>query len=66
MWVDLPLTIIFVYPFGRQRHHGPVIALVECPNIQLLKSGLRVLEDFPCVTIPANLRDNQYQVILTH
>lgn len=47
----------------RHRHHGPVIAVIECPNIQLLKSGIRSLEDFPCVTIPSNARDSQYQAI---
>ncbi|KAI3461306.1 hypothetical protein Pfo_017969 [Paulownia fortunei] len=47
----------------RHRHHGPVIAVIECPNIQLLKSGIRALEDFPCVTIPSNVRDSQYQAI---
>ncbi|KAG8371187.1 hypothetical protein BUALT_Bualt13G0060900 [Buddleja alternifolia] len=47
----------------RNRHHGPLIAVIECPNIQLLKSGMRVLEDFPCVTIPSNARDSQYQAI---
>ncbi|KAK4492254.1 hypothetical protein RD792_003057 [Penstemon davidsonii] len=47
----------------RHHHHGPVIAIIECPNVQLLKSGLRALEDFPCVTIPANGRDSQYQAI---
>ncbi|KAH6814720.1 DNA polymerase epsilon catalytic subunit [Perilla frutescens var. frutescens] len=47
----------------RHRHHGPVIAVIECPNIQILKSGIRSLEDFPCVTIPSNARDSQYQAI---
>ncbi|KAL9143406.1 hypothetical protein ABFS82_14G234200 [Erythranthe guttata] len=47
----------------RQRHPGPVIAIIECPNIQLLKSGIRALEDFPCVSIPSNARDSQYQAI---
>ncbi|KAL0390635.1 UNVERIFIED_CONTAM: DNA polymerase epsilon catalytic subunit A [Sesamum calycinum] len=47
----------------RHRHHGPVIAVIECPNIQLLKSGIRPLEDFPCVSIPSNVRDSQYQAI---
>ncbi|KAL0460774.1 UNVERIFIED_CONTAM: DNA polymerase epsilon catalytic subunit A [Sesamum latifolium] len=47
----------------RHRHHGPVIAVIECPNIQLLKSGIRALEDFPCVSIPSNVRDSQYQAI---
>ncbi|KAK6138450.1 hypothetical protein DH2020_027825 [Rehmannia glutinosa] len=47
----------------RHRHHGPVIAVIECPNIQLLKSGIRALEEFPCVTIPCNARDSQYQAL---
>ncbi|XP_047972925.1 DNA polymerase epsilon catalytic subunit A-like isoform X2 [Salvia hispanica] len=47
----------------RHRHHGPVIAVIECPNIQLLKFGIRPLEDFPCVTIPSNARDSKYQAI---
>ncbi|XP_073270441.1 DNA polymerase epsilon catalytic subunit A-like [Primulina huaijiensis] len=60
---DAQMTLQRIITEYRQRHHGPVIAVVECPNIQLLKSGLRALEDFPCVTIPANLRDSQYQAI---
>ncbi|XP_073146772.1 DNA polymerase epsilon catalytic subunit A-like [Henckelia pumila] len=60
---DAQMTLQRIITEYRQLHHGPVIALVECPNIQLLKSGLRALEDFPCVTIPANLRDSQYQAI---
>ncbi|KAL6577446.1 DNA polymerase epsilon catalytic subunit A [Orobanche minor] len=47
----------------RHRHHGPVIAVIECPNIQLLKAGIRSLEDFPCVSIPSNVCDSQYQAI---
>ncbi|CAI9778339.1 unnamed protein product [Fraxinus pennsylvanica] len=47
----------------RQWHHGPVIAVIESPNVLLMKSGIRVLEDFPCVTIPPNARDSQYQAI---
>ncbi|KAL8475241.1 hypothetical protein ACS0TY_031590 [Phlomoides rotata] len=47
----------------RQWHQGPVIAVIECPNIQLLKSGIRALEGFPCVAIPSNARDSQYQAI---
>ncbi|GER25550.1 DNA polymerase [Striga asiatica] len=47
----------------RHRYHGPVIAIIECPKIQLLKSGIRALEEFPCVAIPSNVRDSQYQAI---
>lgn len=55
-----------MYCICRQWHHGPVIAVIECPNVLLMKSGIRVLEDFPCVTIPPNARDSQYQVILKY
>ena len=47
---------------GRDRHHGPVIAVIECPNSDLLKSNIQALDDFPCVNIPSNARDSQYQV----
>ncbi|GMN61114.1 hypothetical protein TIFTF001_030195 [Ficus carica] len=47
----------------RHEHHGPTIAVIECPNAHLMKSGLRALDDFPCVTIPSNARDCQYQVL---
>ncbi|XP_031270603.1 DNA polymerase epsilon catalytic subunit A-like [Pistacia vera] len=48
---------------NRHEHYGPTIAVIECPNSQLLRSGIRVLDDFPCVSIPANARDSQYQVL---
>lgn len=48
----------------RHEHYGPTIAVIECPNSQLLRSSVRVLDDFPCVSIPANARDSQYQVEL--
>ncbi|KAL6508685.1 hypothetical protein OROGR_023396 [Orobanche gracilis] len=50
-------------PIQLHQHHGAVIAIIECHNIQLMKSGIRALEDFPCVTIPSNVCDNQYQAI---
>ncbi|XP_040361849.1 DNA polymerase epsilon catalytic subunit A [Rosa chinensis] len=49
---------------NEHRHdHGPTIAVIECPNVQLIKSGIRALDDFPCVSIPCNARDSQYQVL---
>ncbi|KAM5584440.1 DNA polymerase epsilon catalytic subunit A-like [Rosa sericea] len=49
---------------NEHRHdHGPTIAVIECPNVQLMKSGIRALDDFPCVSIPCNARDSQYQVL---
>ncbi|EXB53718.1 DNA polymerase epsilon catalytic subunit A [Morus notabilis] len=47
----------------RHEHHGPTIAVIECPNAQLMKSGIRALDDFPCVSIPSNARDCQYQAL---
>ncbi|XP_052142334.1 DNA polymerase epsilon catalytic subunit A-like isoform X2 [Oryza glaberrima] len=47
----------------RQQHPGPVIGVIECPKLQALKSAVRALDDFPCVTIPCNARDNNYQAL---
>ncbi|MCI05412.1 DNA polymerase epsilon catalytic subunit A-like, partial [Trifolium medium] len=44
-------------------HHGPMVAVIECPDVQLLKQGIRVLDDFPCLSIPSNARDSQYQIL---
>ncbi|KAF3639480.1 DNA polymerase epsilon catalytic subunit B [Capsicum annuum] len=48
---------------NENRHHGPAVAMIECPNAHLLKSGIRALEDFPCISIPCNARDSQYQAL---
>jgi hypothetical protein len=48
--------------FCRQQHPGPVIGIIECPKLQALRESVRALDDFPCVTIPCNARDNNYQV----
>ncbi|PHU03714.1 DNA polymerase epsilon catalytic subunit A [Capsicum chinense] len=48
---------------NENRHHGPAVAMIECPNAHLLKSGIRALEDFPCISIPFNARDSQYQAL---
>ncbi|KAG6779745.1 hypothetical protein POTOM_016140 [Populus tomentosa] len=47
----------------RDKHHGPTLAVIECPNAHLMKSGVPALDDFPCVSIPSNARDSQYQVL---
>ncbi|XAR60114.1 DNA-directed DNA polymerase [Bertholletia excelsa] len=47
----------------RLRHHGPAIALIECPNFHLMKLGIHALDNFPCVNIPCNARDNNYQAL---
>ena len=49
--------------YDRHEHNGPTIALIECPNTQVMKLGIRALDDFPCVSIPSNARDCQYQVV---
>ncbi|KAF9594988.1 hypothetical protein IFM89_035761 [Coptis chinensis] len=45
------------------RHHGPTVGVIECPKVHSLKSGISVLNDFPCVSIPCNARDSQYQAL---
>ncbi|GMH11122.1 hypothetical protein Nepgr_012963 [Nepenthes gracilis] len=47
----------------RHQNLGPSIAVIECPNVQIMKSGISALEDFPCVSIPGNARDGQYQAL---
>uniref|UniRef100_J3LD65 DNA polymerase epsilon catalytic subunit n=1 Tax=Oryza brachyantha TaxID=4533 RepID=J3LD65_ORYBR len=47
----------------RQQHPGPVIGVLECPKLQAIKAAVRALDDFPCVTIPSNARDNNYQAL---
>ena len=48
--------------FCRQQHPGPVIGIIECPKLQAIRESVHALDDFPCVTIPCNARDNNYQV----
>ncbi|GJM85089.1 hypothetical protein PR202_ga01510 [Eleusine coracana subsp. coracana] len=47
----------------RQQHPGPVIAVIECPKLQDIKASVKALDDFPCVTLPCNARDNSYQAL---
>ncbi|KAJ0887133.1 putative DNA-directed DNA polymerase [Helianthus annuus] len=47
----------------RSQLHGPAIAVVECPNVASVKSGIRALDDFPCVNILSNARDSQYPAL---
>ncbi|KAL5211891.1 hypothetical protein ABZP36_022738 [Zizania latifolia] len=46
-----------------RQHPGPVIGVIECPKLQAIKAAVRALDDFPCVTIPCNARDNNYQAL---
>ncbi|GKB25815.1 hypothetical protein Tco_0865216 [Tanacetum coccineum] len=43
--------------------HGPVIAVVECPDVDLIKTGIRALDDFPSVSVPSNARDSQHHIV---
>lgn len=45
------------------RYHGPVIAVLESPNVQAMKAGVHILDEFPCVNIPCNARDSQFQAL---
>lgn len=57
------IKILFFVVADRHEHHGPTIAVIECPNAQSMKSGIQALDDFPCVSIPSNARDSHYQVL---
>src|SRR4051812_26288238 len=48
--------------FCRQQYPGPVIGIIECPKLRAIRESVRAIDDFPCVTIPCNARDNNYQV----
>ncbi|XP_057534123.1 DNA polymerase epsilon catalytic subunit A-like [Amaranthus tricolor] len=47
----------------RPHSHRPGLAVIESPNIHLLKSSIQVLNELPCVSIPANTRDSQYPAV---
>ncbi|OVA03605.1 DNA-directed DNA polymerase [Macleaya cordata] len=47
----------------RHQQHGPAIGVIECPSPHSVRSGIRVLNDFPCVSIPCNARDSHYQAL---
>ncbi|KNA12254.1 hypothetical protein SOVF_127620 [Spinacia oleracea] len=47
----------------RPDNHRPGLAVIECPNVHLLKSGIQALNDLPCVSIPANARDSHYPAV---
>ncbi|CAM6102738.1 unnamed protein product [Calypogeia fissa] len=47
----------------KDQHRGPTTALVQCPTIELLNQMVPLLADFPCVPIPCNARDSQYQAL---
>lgn len=53
-------AIILIY---RSIDRGPLVAIIESPNVQLLKSAVKVLDDFPCLNIPCDAHHNQYQVV---
>ncbi|URE33478.1 DNA polymerase [Musa troglodytarum] len=47
----------------RHQHPQPAIGIIECPGFQVLKSRIRILEDFPCVTMSFNACDSNYQAL---
>ncbi|PWA40336.1 DNA polymerase epsilon catalytic subunit [Artemisia annua] len=42
--------------------HGPAIAIIECPDVNTMKSKIQALEDFPCVNIPLKACDSQFPI----
>lgn len=53
-------AIILIY---RSTNRGPTVAIIESPNVQLLKSVVKVLDDFPCLNILYDAHHSQYQVV---
>ncbi|BBN04847.1 DNA polymerase epsilon subunit 1 [Marchantia polymorpha subsp. ruderalis] len=47
----------------RDQHPGPTVALTQCPNTEDLMAIIPLLNEFPCVQIPCNVRDSQYQAL---
>ncbi|OAP09577.1 TIL2 [Arabidopsis thaliana] len=47
----------------REENCRPTVAVIECPDFNTMKEGVKALEDFPCVRIPFNDDDNCYQPV---
>eukprot|EP01018_Ginkgo_biloba_P017404 Gb_06608 [translate_table: standard] len=47
----------------RDQHRGPTLSVIECPHAELLNAVVPVLSNFPCVKVPCNARDSQYQAL---
>ncbi|CAL9234448.1 unnamed protein product [Arabidopsis halleri] len=47
----------------REENCGPTVAVIECPDFNTMKEGIKALDDFPCVRIPFNDDDNSYQPV---
>ncbi|KAF2546192.1 hypothetical protein F2Q70_00019606 [Brassica cretica] len=47
----------------REENSGPTVVVIECPDFNSIKDGIKALDDFPCVRIPFNGDDNSYQPV---
>lgn len=47
---------------SRDQHRGPTLAVVECPNLDTIKTTTPALSEFPCIQVACNARDSHYQV----
>ncbi|XP_019095087.1 PREDICTED: DNA polymerase epsilon catalytic subunit A-like [Camelina sativa] len=47
----------------REENSGPTVAVIECPDFNSMKEGIKALDDFPCMRIPFNGDDNSYQPV---
>ncbi|KAL1201896.1 DNA polymerase epsilon catalytic subunit A [Cardamine amara subsp. amara] len=47
----------------REENCGPTVAVIECPDFNSMKEGIKALDDFPCVRIPFSSDDNTYQPV---
>ncbi|MQL76823.1 hypothetical protein Taro_009221 [Colocasia esculenta] len=47
----------------RSQHPGPTVCVIESPNTLALTKNIHALDGFPCVKIPCNIRDSNYQAL---
>ncbi|GKB90995.1 putative RNA-directed DNA polymerase, eukaryota, reverse transcriptase zinc-binding domain protein [Tanacetum coccineum] len=43
-------------------HRVAGLVVVECPDVDLIKTGIRALDDFFCASVPSNAHDSQHQL----
>ncbi|CAA6660705.1 unnamed protein product [Spirodela intermedia] len=48
---------------GQISHPGPVMCVIESVDYRILKSNIHALDEFPCIKIPFNARDSNYQTL---
>ncbi|KAG0596068.1 hypothetical protein M758_UG221700 [Ceratodon purpureus] len=47
----------------RDQHRGATLAVVECPNVDTIKTSISALSEFPCIQVACNALDSHYQTL---